>query len=197
VVQPSEVYEKLKKIKSGKAGGPDGIPGKIISEFACELSFPLANILNQSYREGVVPPQWRKAIVVPIPKSKPATWDKLRPISLTDHFAKVAENFMNQWLMEDIETHIDANQYGNRKKISTTHYLIKLMDTLHKHADRPGCSSTLVVTDFSKAFDRIDHNFLIRNLSDLGVRSPVILQFSHEEISMCSVQRKKHLLGYH
>jgi hypothetical protein len=136
LVQPSEVYKKLKQIKSGKAGGPDGIPAKIIHEFSYELSFPLADILNQSYREGTVPPQWRKAVVVPIPKSKPATWDKLRPISLTDHFAKVAESFMNEWLMNDIESHIDSNQYGNRKKNSTTHYQIKLMDTEHKQTDK-------------------------------------------------------------
>ncbi|XP_072021915.1 uncharacterized protein [Amphiura filiformis] len=92
-VHDYEVYEMLKKIKIGKAGGPDGISARLIREFSYELSKPLAEILNQSYFEGSVPPQWKRAVVVPIPKSKPATWDKLRPVSLTDHFAKVAEGF--------------------------------------------------------------------------------------------------------
>ncbi|XP_072039411.1 uncharacterized protein [Amphiura filiformis] len=174
VVQQHEVYRKLNKIKSGKAGGPDGIPSRIIREFSYELSLPLSNILNRSYAEGVVPPQWRKATVVPIPKSKPATYNSLRPISLTDHFAKVAESFMNQWLMDDIQEHIDPNQFGNRKGVATTHYLVKLLHTLHKNADKPGSHSTLVVTDFSKAFDRINHNVLIRKLINLGVRPPVV-----------------------
>jgi len=137
VVQQHEVFTKLNKIKSGKAGGPDKIPGRLIREFAYELSLPLSDILNRSYAEGVVPPQWRNAMVVPIPKSKPATWNNLRPISLTDHFAKVSESFMNQWLMEDIQDHIDHNQFGNRKGIATTHYLVKLLDTLMQTSEEP------------------------------------------------------------
>ena len=107
---------------------------RCIRKFAFELSKPLADILNHSYMEGVVPPQWKRAVVVPIPKEKPARWDKLRPVSLTDHFAKVAEGFMAKWLLEDIDSKIDPNQYGNRKGVSTTHYLLKLMDTLHMNA---------------------------------------------------------------
>ena len=36
-------------------------------------------------------------------------------MSLTDHFAKVAESFITDWLMEDIEMQIDDGQFGNRK----------------------------------------------------------------------------------
>ncbi len=46
VVQPRDVYNKLKRIKSGKAGGPDGIPSKIIKKFLYKFSFPFANISN-------------------------------------------------------------------------------------------------------------------------------------------------------
>ena len=62
----------------GKAGGPDGISARFIKEFSYELSKPLTDILNQSYREGTVPCQWKKAVVVPIPNTKPANWEKLR-----------------------------------------------------------------------------------------------------------------------
>ena len=160
IVEDFEVYKMLQKTKAGKAGGPDGISSRIIREFAYELSKPLADILNKSYK-GVCPSQRKKA-VVPIPKTKPATWDKLRPVSLTDHFAKVAEGFMAKWLLEDMENLIDPNQYGNRKGVSTTHYLIKLIDTLHMNANKPGHLSTIVITDFSKAFDLVDHNILMR-----------------------------------
>ena len=65
---PWEVYSELKKINPTKSGGPDMIPGKIVKEFAYELSIPLANILNASFTEGIVPTQWKKGIVVPVPK---------------------------------------------------------------------------------------------------------------------------------
>ena len=45
-----------KAIKSSKASGPDGIPPSL-KEFAYELSSPLADALNCSFREGVVPHQ--------------------------------------------------------------------------------------------------------------------------------------------
>ena len=130
-----EVYKQLRKILGRKAGGPDGIPAPIIREFAYELSKPLTNIFNTSYLEGVFPNQWKKAIIVPIPKSSPPTWNRLRPVSLTDHFAKVAEHFVVQWVTSDIHMNLDQNQFGNRKGVSTTHYLVKLVDNLCFHAE--------------------------------------------------------------
>ena len=149
---PWQVYNKLSKLKTKKAGGPDGISAKLIREFAYEISIPLTNILNSSFTEGVVPQQWKRAIVVPIPKSNPPTWNQLRPISLTDHFAKVAESFLIGWLMDDIEGQIDVNQFGNRKGHSTSHYLVKLLNNIFMHAEKPSSISRIVITDFSKAF---------------------------------------------
>ena len=57
ILHPWEVYKELKAIKSSKASGPDGIPPKLIKEFAYELSSPLTDVLNCSFREGVVPHQ--------------------------------------------------------------------------------------------------------------------------------------------
>ncbi len=112
-LHPWVVYEQLKKIKANKASGPDGISPKIIKEFAYEFSSPICDILNSSYTEGVVPSQWKKAIVVPIPKTNPPKSDKLRPVSLSDCFAKVAETFIADLILEYIPSKIDLQQYGN------------------------------------------------------------------------------------
>ena len=53
----------LSKVKVGKAGGPDGISARLMKESSYELNKPLTDILNQSYREGTVPSQWKKAVV--------------------------------------------------------------------------------------------------------------------------------------
>ena len=136
---------------ASKAGGPDGISAKIIREFAYEISKPLTLIFNTSFNEGIVPSHWKQAIVVPIPKTSPATWNQLRPVSLTDHFAKIAESFIIEWLMNDIEDQIDPDQFGNRAGHSTSHYLVKLFDNIVGHADKPKSLSRIVITDFSKA----------------------------------------------
>ena len=49
-----------------------------------------------------------------------------------DESTKLAEGFMAKWLLEDLESNIDPNQYGNMKGVSTSHYLVRLMDTLLK-----------------------------------------------------------------
>lgn len=95
-------------------------------------------------------------------------------MSLTDHFAKVAESFITEWLADDIESKIDNGQFGNRKGRSTTHYLVKLVDAIWKHTDLPKSLSRIIITDFSKAFDRVDHNIAIPKLLDMGAR-PALL----------------------
>ena len=130
---PWEVYNVLKRVKPFKATCPDGI---IAKKIAYELSVPFTDILNSSYTEGTVPIQWEKAIVIPIPKQYPANIDKLRPVSMTDGFAK-----------------IDINQYGNVKAVATSHYLVSLMHFLHSGADLSNNMGTVVLTDFYKTFD--------------------------------------------
>ena len=171
---PWEVYSELKKVKSSKAGGPDGIKPQLVKEFAYELSTPITDILNCSFKEGIVPSQWKKAIVVPIPKTRPPSVDKLRPVSLTSIFSKVAESFVAKWIVEDIGSLIDVRQFGNVPGVSTSHYLLNLVHFLHQGADKLQNVGTVVLTDFSKAFDLINHNLLIEKMIDLGVRRAIV-----------------------
>ena len=181
---PWDVYAELRKVKSTKATGPDGISPKLVKEFAYELSSPVTDILNCSYKEGVVPKQWKQAIVVPIPKTKPPSRvDKLRPVSLTDCFAKIGEGFVTNWVLEDIQDKIDPQQFGNINCIFTSHYLVSLLHSLHQGADRVTNIGTVVLTDFSKAFDMIDHNILIEKFIRLRVRSRAQCVCYNQEIS--------------
>ncbi|XP_072037054.1 uncharacterized protein [Amphiura filiformis] len=148
---PWDVYAELKKVKSTKASGPDALTLKVL----CPLN-------------------GKRAIVVPIPKSKPPRADKLRPISLTDCFSKISEGFITDWVLEDIQEKIDPQQYGNIKGISTSHYLVSLLHSIHQGADKVNNIGTVVLTDFSKAFDMIDHNILISKFIRLGVRRSIV-----------------------
>ena len=72
-----------------------------------------------------------------------------------------------------IDSKIDPNQYGYRKRVSTTHYLLKFIDTLHMNANEPGHLSNAVIY-FSKAFDLVDHNILMKKSISMGVRPSVV-----------------------
>ena len=50
-----EMYRELRKLNAKKSAGHNVLPGKLIKEFVCELSTPVADIFNASLREGHVP----------------------------------------------------------------------------------------------------------------------------------------------
>ena len=172
-VTPWEVYKALEKVQRTSAGGPDEISARFIRLFSVELATPLAHIINTSFQQGQVPQDWKRA-VVSIPKSSPPTIDNLRPNSFTNHFAKVAEGFITKWLLHDAVPKLDPNQFGNRRGLSTNHYLINMLHHIHSNAEKPRSTSSVVFTDFTKAFDRIAHTVAIRNLIDLEVRPSLI-----------------------
>lgn len=169
-IHPWEVYDKLSKIKSNKAPGPDQVPQRVLKDFACELSGPVCNILNTSFHEGITPPQWKEAIVIPVPKTQPPSVEQLRPISLTPQLSKIAEGFVANWVKNDISPHLDPAQFGSRPGRSSTHALVSILDTLYKASDTPATISTFITTDFSKAFDKVDLNVAMERLLKLGVR---------------------------
>ena len=76
--------------------------------------------------------------------------------------------------MDDIEPKIDHGQFGSRKQRSTTHYLVKLVDFVLEHLEQLKSMSRIIVTDFSKAFDCVDHNIAIPKLLEMGTRPAVI-----------------------
>ena len=88
------------------------------------LTIPLTDILNASFSQCIIPGCWKKAQVVPVPKTTQPAINDLRPVSLTDHFAKIAEKFIAKSTLSNKGSSIDPAQFGNRKGISTAHYLI-------------------------------------------------------------------------
>ena len=78
----------------------------------------------------MAPTQWKNAIIFPIPKTSPPNVEKLRPVSLTSIFSKIAEGFICNWILEDIEDFIDDRQFGNVSGVSTSHYLVNLIHYL-------------------------------------------------------------------
>ena len=90
------VYLQLASINPRKASGPGGIPAWLLKENADLLSDTVTDIINCSFGENRLPPSWKSADIVPIPKQKPIKDVKkhLRPISLTPLLSKVAEEFV-------------------------------------------------------------------------------------------------------
>ena len=91
-----DVLTAIRKLNPRKAAGPDGIPSWVFREYADFIAQPVTSILNCSFAEQQLPPSWKLADVVPIPKQKPVEVinKHLRPISLTPIISKLAEDFV-------------------------------------------------------------------------------------------------------
>ena len=91
-------------------------------------------------------------------------------ISLTAFYSKVFEKFVMECFFENIGPLIDLGQYGGLKGSSVTHYLIDFINFVLYNQDLKDIHAVLAVAvDFSKAFNRVNHNIVIELLSDLGV----------------------------
>ena len=161
------VYLQLASINPRKASGPDGIPAWLLKENADLLSDTVTDIINCSFAESRLPPSWKSADTVPIPKQKPIrdVNKHLRPISLTPVLSKVAEEFVvAEHLRPSILKKIGDNHFGAIPESSTTHALISMVHSWTKHTDGTGSTVRVVLFDYRKAFDLIDHALLARKL---------------------------------
>ena len=170
-VSVQDTLKKINKAKKPKSGVPGDLPAEIVKEFSDELAPPVCQILNNIFRSAVWPDQWKKEYVTPIGKVPlPDTEDDIRPISLTNFFSKVAEHFVVTWLLEYIGKKIDIRQFGGSKGNSITHYIIELINFILSHQEDTAPTAILAcLVDFSKAFNRQDHETLITKLSDMDV----------------------------
>ena len=65
-----EVKKQLKKMKNGRAIGPDGIPVEVWKSLGEEGIDMLWDLTNKIYQREVMPEQWRESFIVPIYKEK-------------------------------------------------------------------------------------------------------------------------------
>ena len=204
IIDSFDTYQKIMSAKKPKSGVPGDLPRVIVQEFAPELSTPVQHIVNNIVQSGEWPVQWKKEWVtaiskVPIPESE----DDLRPISLTPFFSKVTEHFVVMWLLDYIGEQIDFRQYGGIKGNSITHYLIEFLNFILLNQDSTDQTAILAcMVDFSKAFNRQNHNLLITKLSDMGVPSwllKVVMAFLSDRKMVVRYKGKlsssKHLPG--
>ena len=160
-----------KKIKVNKAIGPDNIPPWVLKDFSHLLAAPVAAIFNSSLREGVLPKLWKSATVIPLPKKHPpcSVQNDVRPISLTPILAKVFESLVLKWVDNIIKPQIDDRQFGGIAGTCTTDALVEILHKWYEATDKMGTFVRVLLLDYSKAFDLINHEMLIDKLVKMNM----------------------------
>ena len=171
-VSEDGVRKLLQKSNPRKATGPDMIPARLLKECAEELAPILAIIYSKSLQTGKVPDDWKKANVSAVFKKgqlyDPANY---RPVSLTCLCCKILEHIIVSSVMKHVDTQsiLTDCQHGFRARRSCESQLVTLTHDLASSLDN-GKQTDMVVLDFSKAFDRVPHQRLLRKLHHYGIR---------------------------
>ena len=175
-ITAAEVHSKLSNLDVSKGSGPDGLHPKILSILAGHLAIPLANLFNRSLAEGLVPNDWRHAVICPIFK-KGVRDDaaNYRPISLTCVLCKVMESLVKDKLLAFLQhtKAISPAQHGFVPRRSCLTNLLVAEQVITKILDSRQAADVVFI-DFSKAFDSVNHRLLKAKLISVGINPNLV-----------------------
>ena len=132
-------------------------------------------LIRRSLASGEVPADWRTANVAPVfKKGQKYLAENYRPISLTSVCCKIMELILACNLMRHGEHNsiLYPLQHGFRKGRSCETQLIEFMDDLTSNLEE-GHQTDILIMDFAKAFDKVDHSLLTHKLHHYGIRGEV------------------------
>lgn len=153
------------------ACGIDGIEPKFVKLLAHKFSIPLTKIINRSFKECVVPDEWKKTLIFPLPKcDMPKSCDDTRPISVSNFCAKIMSAITNEQFSDYLEEDnlLCATQSGFRRGHSCVTAVLRVTEDI-KFGFRNEMVTVAVLIDFRSAFPSIDHKVLLFMISKLNV----------------------------
>ncbi len=176
-ITPDDVIWAIKDSSRNAASGPDGIPSTLLHNCAKNLSLPLSIFFNKSLLEGLLPDICKSAAVIPIHKGgDKSIAANYRPISLTSVLVKIFEKIIRRSLVKYLEENnlMNDTQHGFRKGRSCISALLNVYDNILLSFNDPSVESTdMIYLDFSKAFDKVDHNIIMHKLKKFGITGQI------------------------
>ncbi len=176
VITAVEVHAELKRLDLKKSSGPDNVHPSLLFVLADFLAAPLATLFTLSLDAGRIPEDWKVAVVCPLQK-KGNRHDaaNYRPVSLTSVVSKVMERIIKRAIMSFVlgQGLISPSQHGFLPHRSCLTNLLSADEKVTEILDG-GSSVDMVLIDFAKAFDSVNHRLLCHKLASLGIHPTIV-----------------------
>ena len=172
-LEPYEVAARIKHARKPKSMVEGDLFPDLVTKLSDVLAIPITKIFNHAILLQKWPSQWKVETVTVIPKGKDAqSFDECRNLSCTPLFSKILEGYMMEYIMQ--ETGIDKHQYGGLKGTGTEHFLLDSWDNILRTLEDNRSSVNLITIDYSKAFNRMQHQACLNAYARKGASSQTL-----------------------
>ena len=179
-IQREKVLRFLSTMDISKATGADMIGPRLLKFAAPYIADEVTYICNHSINNSVFPNKWKEAKVTPVYKNgSHEEVNNYRPISILPVMSKVLEKHVHDSLSEFLGEFdlLHKTQSGFRSQHSCETALVNMIDSWLDAIDK-GKMIGVVLVDFKKAFDLVDHNILLDKLSVYGIKGEALRWFN-------------------
>lgn len=154
--------------------GPDGIPSIVLRKCISSIAQPLAQIFNMSLKNGVFPCNWKESFVFPVfKKGNKRVVSNYRGIASQSAASKLFEKLVLEYMMHNCSGLISEDQHGFTPKRSTLTSLVLYTNSIIRQIES-GHQTDAIYTDFSAAFDKINHQIIVAKLARLGFSGTIL-----------------------
>ena len=178
-IDKEKVMNFLSNIDTSKSTGTDNIGPRLLNLAAPHIADSLTFICNHSINNSTFPNKWKEAKVVPLHKNGPhEDVNNYRPISILPVMSKMLEKHVHDSLYSFLHEFnlLHKTQSGFRSKHSCETALVHMIDNWLTAIDN-GKMIGVVLVDFKKAFDLVDHQILLSKLEIYGIKDETLLWF--------------------
>ena len=187
---PEEIYEDLTHLSPHKSTSANYIIPflRLLADLICGS---LSYLFNRSLHTSTFPSSWKATTVIPLFKNRGSTSSpsNYRPISLLHPVSRIFERRLAAELTEFLSQNdrIHVNQFAYVPQRSTTDQLILLTHQMAQVSDAGGHFDCAFL-DFTKAFDKVHHETLIKILN--SIMEPSTLTWLESYLDRRTIQVK-------